>query len=152
MSNPSNTLLEVEETLHSVIENLIDGQKEFQKIGDELKDPTLKLYFLEESLLRAEFRGDLETELHQDGVHDIKESGTVGGTLHRTWGELKAALGGGDHALLETAEQTGEAAVKAYTEALDSKLPAPVRDLLSAQAAHIQLFLNYVKALRRNNS
>ena len=55
MSNPSNTLLEVEETLHSVIDSLIDSQKEFQKIGEELNDPTLKLYFLDESLQRAEF-------------------------------------------------------------------------------------------------
>jgi len=90
MPSPTETLKEVEETLHSVIESLIDGQKGLQKLGDELNDPTLKLYFLEESLRRAEFRGDLETILHQEGVHDIKESGTASGAVHRVWGELKA--------------------------------------------------------------
>jgi len=148
MSNPSNTLLEVEETLHSVIDSLIDGQKEFQKIGDEFKDPTLKLYFLEESLNRAAFRGDLETVLHHEGVHDIEESGSVSATLHRTWGELKAKLGGGDHTLLETAEKAEDKAVEVYAKALDKKLPFPVRQLLSSQSAHVQLFHDYIKAAR----
>ena len=52
MSTPSKTLRQVEDTLISVIESLIDGQEGFQKIGDELKDETLRLYFLEESLNR----------------------------------------------------------------------------------------------------
>jgi uncharacterized protein (TIGR02284 family) len=148
MSNPSNTLLEVEETLHSVINSLIDGQKEFQKIGEGLKDPTLKLYFLDESLQRAEFRGDLETILHQDGVHDIKEGGSASATVQRVWGELKAKLGGGDHTLLETAEKAEVKSVETYAKALDQILPFPVRQLLSSQSAHVQLFHDYVKAAR----
>jgi len=148
MSNPSNTLLEVEETLHSVIDSLIDSQKEFQKIGETLNDPTLKLYFLDESLQRAEFRGNLETILHQDGVHDIDEGGSVSATVQRVWGEIKAKLGGGDHALLETAEKAEVKSVAAYAKALDQRLPFPVRQLLSSQSAHVQLFLDYVKAAR----
>jgi len=148
MSNPSNALLEVETTLHSVIECLIDGQQGFQKFGEEFKDESLKHSFLQESLKRAEFRGNLETVLHDEGVHDIKESGTIGGTVLRVWGDLKASLGAGDHSLLETAEQAEDAAVKAYSEALKSKLPAPVLELLSAQFHHIQRFHNHVKAAR----
>ena len=148
MSNPSNTLLEVEATLHAVINSLIDGQEGFLKFGEELKDETLKHYFLQESLKRAEFRGNLEAVLHDEGVHDIKESGSVSGALIRTWGELKAALGAGDHSLLETAERAEDAAVKAYTEALKVKLPFPVRELLTTQAAHIQRSHDYVKAAR----
>jgi len=149
MSNPSKTLQHVEDTLHTVIEHLIDGQEGFEKIGEELKDETLKRYFLAESLTRAQFRGDLETVLHQEGVHDIKESGTVSGTLHRAWGDLKAKLGGGDHTLLATAEQGEDAAKKAYEEALEKKeLPLPVRQLLVTQFAHIQASHDYVKAAR----
>jgi uncharacterized protein (TIGR02284 family) len=148
MSNPSNTLLEVEEALRLVIESLIDAQEGFQKIGDELKDETLKVYFLAESLKRAQFRGDLETVLHQEGVHDIKESGTVAGTIHRVWGDLKAKLGGGDHALLESAEQGEDAAKKAYADALDRELPLPIRTLLETQQAHIESSHDYVKAAR----
>ena len=147
---PKSTITphEVESTLRSVIESLIDGQEGFQKIGEELKDPTLKRYFLEESLKRAEFRGNLETVLHQEGVHDVKESGTVSGSLHRTWGALKVKMGGGDHTLLETAEQGKDAAKKAYKDALDKQVPFPVRQLLTTQSAHIQASHDYVKAAR----
>ena len=148
MSTASKTLMEVEDTLRSVIESLIDGQEGFQKIGDELKDPSLKRRFLEESLTRASFRGDLETILHQEGVHDIKEKGSVSGTLHRSWGEFKHKLGGGDHGLLETAEQGEDIAKKAYADALNKELPLPVRELLSNQSAHIQASHNFVKAAR----
>jgi len=148
MSNPSNTLKEVEEALRMVIENLIDGQEGFQKIGDELKDETLKRYFLAESLKRAQFRGDLETVLHQEGVHDIKESGSVSGALHRAWGDLKSKLGGGDHTLLETAEQGEDAAKEAYADALNREIPFPIRQLLVTQEAHIHASHDYVKAAR----
>jgi uncharacterized protein (TIGR02284 family) len=152
MSNPSNTLKEVEEALRMVIESLIDGQEGFQKIGDELKDETLKRYFLAESLKRAQFRGDLETVLHQEGVHDIKESGSMSGALHRAWGDLKTKFGGGDHTLLETAEQGEDDAKKAYADALNREMPLPIRQMLTTQAAHIQSSHDYVKAARDSRS
>jgi uncharacterized protein (TIGR02284 family) len=148
MANPSNTLQEVETTLRDVIQSLIDGQEGFKKIGEELKDETLKRYFLAESLHRAEFRGELETVLHQEGVHDVKESGTASGAIYRAWAGLKAALGGGDHTLLVTAEQAEDEAKAAYAEALKKELPFPVRQLLVTQGAHIQTSHDYVKAAR----
>jgi uncharacterized protein (TIGR02284 family) len=139
---------DIEKTLRAVIESLIDGQEGFQKVGDEIKDETIKRYFLAESLKRASFRGELEDVLHKEGIHDIKESGTVSGTLHRTWGDLKAKLGGGDHTLLETAEQGEDRAKAAYAEALKQHLPLPIHQLLSTQAEHIQNSHDYVKAAR----
>lgn len=139
---------EVIDTLHDVIGSLIDGQEGFQKIGEHLKDETLKRYFLAESLKRSEFRGELETLLHSKGDHDPKESGSVSGAIHRTWGDLKAHLGGGDHAQLETAEQGEDAAKKAYKNALTKELPLPVKQLLTTQYAHIQKSHDYVKAAR----
>lgn len=139
---------EMERALNSLISTLLDSQKGFADIGDHLKDETLKRYFLAESLKRASFRGDLEEILHQNGVHDIKESGTTGGTLHRVWGDLKAKLGGGDHALLETAEQGEDEAKKVYKDALEQNLPLPVRQLLAEQQAHILTAHDYVRSHR----
>ena len=68
---------EMERALKSLINVLQDGQKGFADIGEHLKDDTLKRYFLAESLKRASFRAELENELHRQGVHDVKESGTV---------------------------------------------------------------------------
>src|ERR1700750_1174931 len=135
MSTDSSKQHEMQRALNSLINSLLDSQKGFADIGEHLKDETLKRYFLAESLKRASFRGDLEEVLHQNGVHDIKESGTTGGTIHRVWGDLKAKLGGGDHTLLETAEQGEDAAKSAYADALDQDLPRPVRQLLSTPQA-----------------
>ncbi len=148
MSNPSKTLRQMEDTLMTVIDNLVDSQDGFQKIGDELKDENLRLYFLSESLTRAQFRGELETVLHQEGVHDIDEHGTANGTALRIWAELKSKLGGGDHTLLETAEQAEDAAKSAYDEALATELPLPVRQILFKQALHIENSHDFVKAAR----
>ena len=139
---------EMERTLNSLISTLLDSQKGFADIGEHLKDEALKRYFLAESLKRASFRGDLEEILHQNGVHDIKESGTTAGTLHRVWGDLKAKLGAGDHALLETAEQGEDEARKAYKDALDQNLPLPVRQLLAEQQAHVLTAHDYVRRHR----
>ena len=148
MSSPSKDLKEVESALRSVIQALIDGQDGFKKIGEEMKDETLKEYFLAESLTRAQFRGTLESILHQEGVHDVKESGTAAGTIRRAWGNLKLALGGGDSSLLSTAEEGEDEAVQAYARAMESYLPLPVRQVLTTQAAHIEKSHEFVKAAR----
>ncbi len=139
---------ELQLALNSLISTLLDSQKGFADIGEHLKDETLKRYFLAESLKSASFRGDLEEILHQNGVHDIKESGTTAGTIHRVWGDLKARLGGGDHTLLETAERGEDEAKKAYADALDQELPLPIRQLLAEQQAHVLTSHAFVKSHR----
>lgn len=75
--------------------------------------------------------------------------GTTAGSVHRVWGDLKAKLGGGDHTLLETAEQGEDAVKKAYQEALESSdVTGPVRSVLQSQQASIQASHDRVKALR----
>ncbi len=142
-------LKDTESVLKDVVEKLIDSQEGFKHIGEELKDDTLKRYFLAESLKRAQFKGDLEDVLIKEGVSDaFKEKGSVAGALHRTWGDLRSKLGGSDHTLLESAEQGEDIIKKAYADALKHDLPLPVHQLLSEQAAHVQTSHDYVKAAR----
>ena len=138
---------DMERVLLDVIKSLQDGQKGFADIGEHLKDDTLKRYFLAESLKRANFRAELENELHRAGMADVKESGSTAGALHRTWGDLKAKMGIGDDdaSLLATAEQGEDVAVKTYKKALEHDLPAPIRQLLTEQQAHILTSHDYVK-------
>jgi uncharacterized protein (TIGR02284 family) len=146
--NGSDKNKEMERVLLEVITTLQDGQKGFAEIGEHLKDETLKRYFLAESLKRASFRADLEAELHRAGVHDVKESGSASGAIHRVWADLKSKLGGGDHTLLSTAE-AGEDDTKAtYKDALEQDLPLPIRQLLNEQQAHILTSHDYVKRHR----
>jgi uncharacterized protein (TIGR02284 family) len=80
-------------------------------------------------------------------------SGDVGdtatGTVQRVWGDVKAHLGGGDHTLLDTAEQGEDAAKKAYKEALeDSDVTLAARELLVQQQSRIIASHDKMKALR----
>jgi uncharacterized protein (TIGR02284 family) len=136
---------EVIRVLKSVINSLEDSQKGFSDLGDHLQDPHLKEFFLAESLKRASFRGDLETELHHAGLHDVKESGTVAGALHRAWGDLKARIFKGDHEILATAEQGEDVAKKAYADALEQPLPFPIKQLLTEQQEHVIASHNFVR-------
>ena len=145
MSTDSGRQHEMEFVLKSLINILQDSQKGFADIGDHLKDETLKHYFLAESLKRASFRAELENELHRGGVHDVKESGTTTGAIHRVWADLKAKLGGGDSTLLDTAEQGEDVAKKSYEDALNRDLPLPLRQLLAEQQAHVLTSHDYVR-------
>jgi len=144
VSNNENAI----RVVRSVIQVLHDGHKGFATIGSELKDEAAKRYFLEETQIRSEFAAELENELHHLGVHDVHEGGTAAGTVNRIWGDLKAKMGGGDHTLLETAEQGEDEAKAKYEESLKEKLPGTVRDLLLLQQAHILRSHDTVRNLR----
>jgi uncharacterized protein (TIGR02284 family) len=139
---------ELERVLLSVIDILEDGQKGMAALGEHLKNDKLKRFFLAESLKRANFRGELENELHRHGVADVHETGTVSGALHRAWGDVKAKLGGSDHTLLETAEEGEDAAKEAYSDALEQDLPLPLRQLLTEQQSHILASHDFVREQR----
>ena len=145
MATDANKNSEMKKVVLNLINVLHDSQKGFTDIGDHLKDETLKRYFLAESLKRASFRGELESELHRHGIADIKETGTAAGSVHRVWGDLKAKLGGGDHTLLATAEQGEDVAKNAYADALQQELPLPLHQLLSEQQAHVLTSHDYVR-------
>lgn len=119
----------------TVVQVLNDGEKGFADIGEKLKNPELKAFFLQESAQRGKYAKELEAELAL-AAGDTKDiGGTAAGAVHRVWGGLKASLGGSDHTLLETAEQGEDAAKKAYKEAVEAQdLPSTkVRELLLKQ-------------------
>jgi uncharacterized protein (TIGR02284 family) len=72
----------------------------------------------------------------------VEQSGTLAGSAHRGWANLKASLGGGDQALLDEAERGEDAAKKIYQEAIDgnrfsaSALPIVQRQYDAILASH----------------
>jgi len=84
---------------------------------------------------------------------DVHETGTASGAVHRVWGDLKARLGGGDHTLLETAEQGEDVAKKAYQEALDDNAVSDtIRALIAQQFEHVKRSHDLVKGFRDASS
>jgi uncharacterized protein (TIGR02284 family) len=148
LENPTTLTSEVEHALRSVMQSLLDSEEGFQYLGQEVKAPGLRRYFLEESSMRAQFRSELDAVLQQEGIEDSIESGIVAGALNRAWAELKSALGGDDRTLLVTAEQADDEANEAYRNALGTELPYPVQQLLISQAGHIQASHDIVRTTR----
>ncbi len=122
----------------------------FAHAADSVKNPRLKEIFTRFSLQRSKFAGELESELLALGEKDPqKEGGTTAGALHRGWIDLKSAfLNEDNHAVLSEAERGEDVAKKAYKEALDEELPAPLREIITAQASAVQAAHDEVKALR----
>lgn len=148
MPQPRAEALQSETAVQSVIEILVDSQEGLATVGERLQDQTLKRYFFAESLLRAEFISQLETVLRQRGVSRFRERGSTAAVLHRTWARIKSRFVGGDHTLLVTAEQGEDAVIEVYSKALRTYLPTSIRELLTAQEAHIELIHNFVKTER----
>jgi uncharacterized protein (TIGR02284 family) len=146
----SENLKKTEDNLRELIEVLRDGHQGFIELEKNLKDPEARKLFREETLVRAGFAAELENELHHFGVKDVKVSdSSTAGKMHRAWGELKSRLGGGDHALLATAEQGEDDAKHAYEKALASEdFPLPLKEILLRQQRHILTAHDRVKALR----
>ena len=130
----------------TVVEVLHDGSKGYVDIGEHITNPEMKAFFMSESQVRATFARELSAAA---GLSDSEVGGTAAAAVHRTWGDLKAKLGGGDHTLLETAEQGEDAAKKAYATALgDTSVTSSVRAVLQQQQTHILTAHNKVKAFR----
>lgn len=146
MGTPSKDLIETEGTLRTVISALVDSQQGLQKIGEALRDESLKRSFFAESLKRAEFRGELENILHQEGISDVQEKGTAAGSFVRVWTELKSALGASDQTLIASATEAEDSLRLAYVDALDKFLPGPIRETLLRQGAVIQEAYAFLQA------
>jgi uncharacterized protein (TIGR02284 family) len=129
-----------------VVQVLRDGQKGLSDLAEHVKDPQVKTFFVEESQTRSRYASELESVagLEKD------DSGTAAGAIHRTWGDLKGKLGGGDHTLLETAEQGEDAAKKAYEDALKEAgaVRPAIRQLLEKQQTHVKQSHDKVKSFR----
>ena len=117
---------QVIETLNELIELNRDGQNGFQEAAGKIEDPQIKAFCLEQSLSRAKFLGELQSEIRSMGA-EPDTTGSIAGALHRGWMDLKSALGGGDHAILAATETGEDHAITQYTKALEETLPPCIK-------------------------
>src|SRR5688572_6294806 len=91
----STTTSSIASVLNSLIETCKDGQYGFQSAAETVKNADFKSLFSELSLQRQEFVGELQGLVRGLG-EDTEKSGSLAGTLHRGWIDIKAALSSGD--------------------------------------------------------
>jgi uncharacterized protein (TIGR02284 family) len=136
----------------SVLQNLIetnrDGQHGFRTAAEDSKDAELGRVFTQFSTQRTTFIAELQDRVRSLGG-DPDKSGSVSGSLHRGWIDLKAALSSNEpHAVLAEAERGEDAAVKSYREALEENVDPVTRGIISRQYASVQAAHDRVKSLR----
>jgi len=136
----------------NVVENLIeacrDGEKGYKDAASHAKRTDLKTFFTEQGSQRARFADELQLELSKLGKPEKKESGSVGGAMHRAWIDTKVAVGGGDKTILESVEKGEDSAKESYEKALTGALPANVLEIVRRQASSVVNAHDRVRDLR----
>ena len=134
--------------LNNLIETLKDGEKGFKAAAEGLKSSSIKAKFLDYSRERAQMASELQAEVRRLGG-DPDKSGSMSGSLHRGWLDLKAALSGhDDHAVVAEAERGEDVAKGVYENALKENLPTSAQTLVQQQAVKIRRAHDDVRAIR----
>ncbi len=126
-------------TIHTIIGILRDGEKGFREIGKKMQLPQHCLFYLEESHVRAAFAAELERALVSLTGVPVHESGTLLGSIHRLYADLRTAFATSDHTRLRTTELCERVIVRFYNRALGDKvMPDRFVAVLGYQAGHIR--------------
>jgi uncharacterized protein (TIGR02284 family) len=134
--------------IQNLIETCRDGQNGFRDAAKHTKDSSIREMFNRHSLERAQFAGELEQIAQRLGEADPDRSGSVSAAFHRAWIDFKANVGMGDDGVVAAAETGEDAAKKAYEAALQSDLPADVRNIVERQAQSVFAAHDQVRNLR----
>jgi uncharacterized protein (TIGR02284 family) len=135
-------------TLNGLIETCKDGQEGFTSAADGIERSDLKSLFYEFAQQRSQFAGELQSLVRSLGG-DPEDSGSIAGSLHRGWINIKSAVMGKDEAaILNECERGEDSATNAYKEALDEGLPANVIDTIQTQYTAVLSAHDRIKALR----
>jgi uncharacterized protein (TIGR02284 family) len=145
MSKPKNE--KIVSTLNDLIEICKDGQEGFQTASEGVTDTSLKSLFSQYSLQRGQFAGALQAEVSRLGGSPEK-GGSVSGSIHRGWINLKSAVTGHDEAaIIAECERGEDSAKEAYEKALQETLPADIRSLVMQQFGEVKDAHNRIRTL-----
>lgn len=134
--------------LNGLIETLKDGELGFEAAAVDVTQPELRQILKDFSVQRSQFVRALQYQVELTGEHP-EGSGSVAGTVHRGWINLKSALAKRDDlAVLEECERGEDTAVEAFDKALAGGELGASRPLVESQAAQIRAAHEQVRALR----
>lgn len=135
-------------TLNDLIQTCKDGELGFKTAAEGLKRADIKAKFLEYSRQRAEMVRELQAEVRRLGG-DPEKAGSVSGSLHRGWLDIKSVITGkDDHAIVAEAERGEDVAKSAFENALKEPLPATAQTVIQQQAVKVRQAHDHVRDLR----
>lgn len=145
----NSTINSTIEALNDLTEVLKDGQHGFETAAKDVKAPELAQIFQRYAQQRSEFASKLQSHVATLGA-DVEKSGSIAGSMHRGWINLKSALSTNEpQAVLEEAERGEDAAVAAYRKALEQQdIDPATRTLIATQSTAVKAAHDHVRDLR----
>ncbi|HEX8161989.1 MAG TPA: PA2169 family four-helix-bundle protein [Pyrinomonadaceae bacterium] len=136
--------------LNALVETCKDGEDGFKTAAGGVVRADLKTLFNAFSQQRAQFAAELQNEVRLIGG-DPERTGSVAGSLHRGWIDIKSAVTGkDDNAILSECARGEDSAVKNYEGALaDESLPAHLREIVQRQYVAVKDAHARVRSLAR---
>lgn len=135
--------------LNDLIETCKDGQQGYTTAAKDAKDAELARVFSHYAAQRGNYIREMQQRVRALGG-DPDKHGSVSGTLHRGWIDLKATLTTNEpHAVLSECERGEDSAVANYRDAMvQTELDTETRALVQRQAAGVKEAHDRIKQLR----
>lgn len=132
----------------SIIEINIDSSKGFQDAAERIENADIAGYFRQCSARRAQFAEQLKRVVDLNG-QDAPDSGTVKGTLHRWWLDIRGTIQNGDeHAVLAEAERGEDAIKHEYEDVLKKTAGSPLNAVLTDQYSSVKETHDTIRDMR----
>lgn len=118
--------------LNGLIQTCRDGINGFRTAASSVTSSEVKAVFATRVQLIERAAAELESEVRRFGG-DPDKHGSVTGSVHRGWINLKSAVTGNDDAIIAECGRGEDVAVKLYEEALEKPLPPAIHAMVERQ-------------------
>lgn len=144
----SNYTEEVGDKLNDLLEKTYDAEKGYKKASENVEHAGLKSFFSRKAQERYDFGHELKTEIKSFG-QDIEKGGSLTGTAHRTWMDIKALVSSDNaESMLEEAIRGEKSSIEEYNNVLrETSLPSTTKAVLNKQKQTIESQLSTIKRL-----
>lgn len=116
--------------LDDLITTTIDSIRGFERSAEDAPDGRFASFFRQMAQERREVVTTLQARSRALGGSPT-EQGSVAGTIHRRWEDLRAALGGGDKSVIQEVERGEDYLKEEYDRALnDTNVSEETRDVI----------------------
>jgi len=135
--------------VNSLLERTVDANKGYEKAAENVENIALKGYFKKKATERGMFTDQLKSVLRTYNQGAKKEDGSIVGSAHRAWMDLKSTFTSEDsEAMLEETIRGEEKAVEDYQDILaETSLTPKTKEIIEGQLSIIKSSLSTVKKL-----
>ena len=127
------------DTLQEVGKIVRDSEEGYRHAANDIDDWQLRSMFLELARVRSEQGNEIDRLLQRFGGEAVPKGGSVSGTMHRVFGDLKAAITGNNRrAVVDEAARGESYAESIFDKALRADLPMDVQQIIRRQHSNVR--------------